>query len=189
MKSRCLIIFAAVAVLTLGWAGVASSGSHKWRFNELFSNADGTIQFIEMKECCGAAGEFGLSGKWVLVVGANNQFDFDRNLTGDTSFKHLLLATQAFVDLPGAPTPDFIIPDNFLPLGGDTLEYWSYGDATMTFGALPTDGINSLTTRGGTETNSPTNYAGQTGSIDATPVEPITWGQLKIKMGLNLSLW
>ena len=34
-------------------AGVSvRAGSHLWVINELFSNADGTIQFVEMYNCC-----------------------------------------------------------------------------------------------------------------------------------------
>ena len=34
-------------------AGVsARGGSHLWVINEVFSNADGTIQFVEMYNCC-----------------------------------------------------------------------------------------------------------------------------------------
>ncbi|MCH8006584.1 MAG: hypothetical protein IH888_10190, partial [Planctomycetes bacterium] len=29
------------------------AGGHTWEFTEFFSTADGTIQFIELKECCG----------------------------------------------------------------------------------------------------------------------------------------
>src|SRR5262245_39848431 len=37
-------------------------GSHTWDFSEAFSNADGTIQFIELLECCGGAFETGVPG-------------------------------------------------------------------------------------------------------------------------------
>jgi len=165
-------------ILVLAWAGQLNAASHQWRFNELFTNSDGTIQFIEMKECCGFSAEHELDGKWILVVGGT-QYNFRGNLTGDTSNKHLLLATQGFADLPGAPAPDFIIPDNFLPAGGDTLEYWMYPNATVEYPPLPTDGITSLTVGGATGQNSPTNYAGESGSIDVTPVLPSTWGRMK----------
>jgi serralysin len=162
------------------WHGPADAASHQWRFHEIFSNADGSVQFIEMQECCGFTAEVNLGGKWILAVDASHQYDFPENLTGNTANKYLLLATQAFADLPGAPTPDQIIPQNFLPLGGDTLEYWLYSAATWTYGGLPTDGTTSLDRDGSTDVNSPTNYAGETGSIDASvPVDGTTWGAIK----------
>jgi hypothetical protein len=33
------------------------------------------------------------------------------------------VATTAFAALPGAPTPDYVLPDGFLPIGGGTLGY------------------------------------------------------------------
>ena len=165
--------------LAVFWQTPASPASHQWRFNEVFRSDDGTIQFIEMKECCGFTQEHGLQGKWILAVGANTQFDFRSDLTGDTAGKHLLLATQAFADLPGMPAPDFIIPAGFLPLGGDILEYWTYTNATWSYSALPLDGISSVNEDGSTGINSPTNYAGESGSLDLTPVLRSTWGRLK----------
>jgi len=170
-----LVPLAAVVV----WLSPAFSASHQWRFNELFSNADGTVQFIEMKECCGLSEETQLTGKWVLAVHAGHQVNFRSDLVGDTAHAYLLLATQKFADIPGAPTPDVIIPEGFLPVPGDTLEYWMYDLARWIYPALPTDGITS---RGpsGTEVNSPTNFNGDTGSIDLTvPVRKTTWGILK----------
>lgn len=166
-------------MLTMTLVKQVDSASHQWRFNELFTNSDGTIQFIEMKECCGFDTEHALTGKWILAVGADNKYEFRSDLTGKTANKHLLLATQAFADLPGAPAPDFIIPDNFLPADGDSLEYWMYPDATIDYPQLPTDGITSLNVGGTTGQNSPTNFAGESGSIDVTPVLPSTWGRMK----------
>ncbi|MHC4981277.1 MAG: hypothetical protein ACYTGT_20015 [Planctomycetota bacterium] len=140
----------------------ALAGSHLWRFNEVFSNSDGTIQFIELEECCGAANEIALSGKWVRSDSTGNQYNFSANLpAGSTANKHLLLATAGFAALPGAPTPDHIIPDGFFDINGDTLRYWTYPAAVWSFspGDLPTDGINSLSNDLSTGCNSPTNFA------------------------------
>jgi hypothetical protein len=146
----------------------ANAASHLWRFNEIFTNADGTIQFIELKECCGAAGETALQGKWVRSDATGNQYTFPQNLTPPTSNRHLLLATASFAALPGAPTPDFIIPAHFFDLDDDFLRYWLYADAIMNFGPgqLPTDGLHSLNEDLTTGINSPTNYAGVQGSVD-----------------------
>lgn len=162
------------------WQAPADAASHQWRFNEIFSNADGTVQFIEMKECCGFVAETQLSGKWILAVDASNQYDFPQNLNGNTANKYLLLATQSFADLAGAPAPDFILPDNFLALGADTLEYWLYSSAVWSYSGLPTDGSMSLNGDGSTGLNSPTNFTGETGTIDVSvPVSESSWSEIK----------
>lgn len=169
----------------------ALAGSHLWRFNEVFSNADGTIQFIEMMECCGAANEVALSGKWILSNTTGNQFNYPANLPlGSTANKHLLLATAGFAALPGAPTPDYIIVDNFFDLNQELLTYWLYPAATFMFGpgALPTDGIMSLNVDGTTGVNSPTNFADETGSVDASSGTAVPtasqWGLVVMTLAL-----
>src|SRR5262245_35768784 len=105
MRSLTIASLAMIALAT-----PARAASHLWIFSEIFSNASGTIQFIEMEECCGADNETFLAQKWVKSVGTNKQFTFPANLpcTNCTAHKHLLLATQSFADLPGAPAPDYI---------------------------------------------------------------------------------
>lgn len=173
-----------VFILATISSGPVNAASHQWRFNEIFSNEDGTVQFIEMKECCGFTSETTLIGKWILTVDAATHFDFPQDLTGNTANKYLLLATQGFVDLPGAPTPDFIIPDNFIPTGDDTLEYWMYIAAVWSYSGLPTDGTMSLNRDGSTGVNSPTNFAGDTGSVDTVPVTGTSWGATKTQWSI-----
>jgi hypothetical protein len=152
-----------IAIACASWTGgSALAGSHLWRFNEVFSNADGTIQFIEMVECCGATNEIGLNNKWIRSDSTGNQYDFTANLpSGTTANKRILLATAGFAALPGAPTPDHIIVDGFFDTNGDTLRWWTYAPAVWSFssGDLPTDGIESLNNDLSTGCNSPTNYA------------------------------
>jgi hypothetical protein len=160
------------AVLSLLPAASAHAASHLWRFNEIFSNADGSIMFIELKECCGAANEVFIVNKWVKSDATGEIFTFPANLPCNncTANQYLLLATQSFADLPGAPAPDYIIEPNFFSLQGDTLRYWLYGGkAIFSFagGEVPVDGIHSLSYTGTVEANSPTNFAGDTGSITA----------------------
>ncbi len=175
MRSSLAIGILTVAVFGLITASnTASAGSHSWRVNEVFSNADGTVQFVELKECCGAGSEFGLTAHPLISHGAGTQFNFPANLTSNTANKHLLLATSAFAALPGAPTPDYIIPANFILVANPGLIEYDFWDLTMTIpaGMLPTDGVTSVIDAAGspgftTGTNSPTNFAGATGTVDA----------------------
>ncbi len=159
-----------------GWAvsfgvGSAMAGSHTWDVNELFSNADGTIQFIELFEANGTPGEVNVQGH--PISSDTKNFNLPGSaLTAPTTNKSLLIATQAFADLPNAPTPDYIIPAGLLPfffsVNGDTIAYQPWDSLTFGAGVLPTDGTNSLNFDLTTGVNSPTNYAGETGSVDAS---------------------
>jgi len=167
----------ACLVVLLGSAAPALCGVHLWRVKEIFSNPSGTIQFVEIATCCGSTTEVFLSGQ--VLSSNSHSFTFPANASGSTLNKHLLLATSGFTSLPGAPTPDYIIADNFFSITADTISFSV--DATLIFsaGSLPTDGTNSLNKNpdDATDTtfvaiNSPTNYAGQTGSVNAVSGPP-----------------
>lgn len=170
----CVLGLVLLGVFGLGEAALA--GSHLWKINEVFSNASGTIQFIELKECCGGPGENFLNGYLVTSLATGKVFTFPADLVGSTANQHMLLATAAFAAMPGAPTPDYIMLPNFIGMSGDTLRYHPSGNYdTFTFGAgaMPTNGTMAIhMTNYNTHTfitavNSPTNRAGQTGSIAA----------------------
>ena len=163
------------ALLVLQALSSANANFHLYDFTEVYSNADGTIQFIELS--AGVDGQHVLSGH--SVTSGTNEFVFASNLssnqTADTSF---LMATAGFAALPGAVTPDFIIPDNFFSVHSDTLTLvgGQFPAISWSGGGLPVDGFNSLNRAiggGGSTsvaTNSPTNFAGDTGSIDLSVV-------------------
>ena len=166
MKNR----FAAFAVTSLGLAMLgtpAFAGSHTWDVSEIFSSADGTVQFIELTECCGGPGEVNVGGH--QVTSGSSSFIIPSNVAAPTSNRSILFATQAFADLPGAPTPDHIIVENFFSIAADTISYTPWDTFAFGAGQLPTDGVNSLFDGGSTGVNSPTNYAGETGSVVVPP--------------------
>lgn len=87
----------------------------------------------------------------------------------------MLLATADFASLPGAVTPDFTFADGFLFKPDGVVNYIFAN--SLTYDCLPSDGIMSLhcdanngisCTAMSVGVNSPTNYAGATGSIDAS---------------------
>ncbi len=166
-----LSVFGAAVAFT---SASAMAGSHTWKITELFSTADGAIQFIEIKECCGFPNEIALGGKYI-TSNANNtvatRFNFPGNLACCTSNKHLLLATTGFAALTGAPMPDYTISDGFFSVAGDTITYYlglpTYDRQTFLGAMLPTDGLNSLNYPGATMAPStPTNFAGDTASLN-----------------------
>jgi|GEM_PF-895899 len=155
----------------------AFSGVHLWRVKEIFSNADGTIQFIEIATCCGSTGEIFVDTK--VVSSNSHSFTFSGNLSGSTLNKHILLATSGFAALPGAPTPDHIIADNFFSTTADVISFDVYDTLVFSAGQLPTNGISSLNKdpNDGTDTtfpaaNSPTNFGDVSGSVNASSGPP-----------------
>jgi len=158
------------ALLGLALAGSASAGHHNWDFTEIFSNADGSVQFIEMFST--GNNEAGV-GPFTVTAGANS-FQFVTNLPSTaTANTWLLIGTTAFASLSGAPTPDYVLPDNFFSTAGGTLNYAS-GTDVWNYGAVPTDGVSSLVRDGSTPTNSPTAFPNVSGSVNANPVVPST---------------
>ena len=167
MNIRASVMITLTSLLAVGTSAV-QAGSHTWDWTEVFSNADGTIQFMELQECCGNPNEVGVGGH-DITSDTQSMLTPAGGLAPPTSNKFYLIATQAFADLPGAPTPDAIIPAGSIPFfstSGDTLAYVPWD--TWSFGALPTDGVTSLMRDGSTGANTPTNYAGQGGSVDAS---------------------
>ena len=157
-------------LLVLAFPVDAFAKSHLWKFKEIFSNADGSVQYIEM-DVLDPAG----TGEWRTInqeLASNGSvFIFPANLPQENTYlRSMLIATPAFAALPGAPTPDFVIPAGFFDPAGDQLRYRVSLD-TFSFvpGELPVDGLLALQrSDGSTPVNSPTNFAGVTGSVDAS---------------------
>jgi len=140
---------------------------HLFHISEAYSSADGSIQFIEFH---GEANSQHLWDPYTLTVtqgGTVHSFSIPSNLPSSSTLnKNVLVATQAFADLTGI-TPDYIIPENFLfTTGSATINF--PGMDSLSYTALPTDGVHSLGEDGTTEQiNSPTNFAGQTFTISS----------------------
>jgi hypothetical protein len=138
---------------------------HLWTMNELYSNADGSVQFLELTAVTG--GQQFLAGHSLV---ANSVFIFPSNLPGDTSGRRMLIATQGFATL-GIVTPDYVVPNGFFSRGGGVIDFAESSD-TWTHPALPTDGSLSINRTGGTAVNSPRNFAGQSGTIAPGSLPP-----------------
>jgi hypothetical protein len=147
----------------------ASAFFHLWRFSEVFSNADGSVQFIELGTT--SNGENFATGSQIRSLATGNLFTFPSDLSSSqTANKKLLIATAGFEQIPGGVTPDFILPaPSFFDSSGDTLTLFLGGSTfdSKTFDSVPTDGILSRHYPAAAEAvNSPTNFAGASGSVD-----------------------
>src|SRR3990172_391829 len=142
---------------------------HLYDINELYSNPDGSVQFIELA-VGNVDGESFWQGHTISVTQpadsgygtTTHSFVFPSNLPSSaTANTKVLIATQGFANL-GIVTPDFIVPSGFLFFDGGTV---NFADAdSLSYSALPTNGTLSLNRNGTTGTNSPTNFAGVTGT-------------------------
>jgi serralysin len=137
---------------------------HLYDITEVFSNADGSVQFIELR--VGASnGESFWNGKTITATqgSSTHTFTFPSDLPStQTANTSVLLATQGFANL-GVVTPNFIIPASFLFQGSGSVNF--AGVDIFNYSALPTNGTLSIAVGGSTGTNSPTNFAGQTGTV------------------------
>ena len=131
------------AILLIGLAPSAWATYHTYRIDEIYSNASGTIQFIELHEVFHANGQNHESEAPDFKTNENDLIfaDLPSTQTADTFF---LLGTAGYNAMSGAPQADYLIPNNFFNPAGDTLQYGSTGpDGVVdlaTFANLPTSG-------------------------------------------------
>ena len=142
---------------------------HLWEIGEVFSNADGSVQYIEL--FTSVSGQQNLNNHSIVATNSSNTQQngmlFTGNLSGDTANTTLLLATSSFAQQTGL-TPDFIIAAGFLFTDGGSVNF-ADGTATVNYeaSALPKNGIQSINGAGMPETASPTNFAGLSATVSA----------------------
>lgn len=170
MRNRLAVLATVVGLFV---AATAQAGHHLWVFSEMYSNASGSVQYVELFTTANA--EQGV-GPFTLTSNVPKTLNFVTNLpNANTANTWILCATAGFANLPGGVTPDYIIPANFFATGGGTLNYAS-GVQVWNYGAVPTDGYHSLLRNGSTAVNSPTNYAGNVGQLDLSVPAFGGWG-------------
>lgn len=177
MPARLVRLIAA-AVVFLCAAGPADACSHLWRFQEFYSSPDRTVQFIEMREIGGSQNETNISEHWYTTDGFNQNHTqlLGSDLPFGTAHKTFLVGSQSYAARTDVPEPDYILPDGFLDPTGDTVVWWFYQTIQIPPGVMPSDGYLSITVVDplaptySVGPNSPTNFAGQTGTIPPASV-------------------
>src|SRR3954469_7188542 len=118
MTSIYRILLSLFAVVALP----ASATFHLWAMSELYSNADGSVQFLEMRAITGAQ-EFVAGHTLRSTSGAvTHRFTVPSNLDGDSGGRTMLFGTQGFAAL-GVVTPDFIVPNGFFFQAGGSIDW------------------------------------------------------------------
>ena len=160
------------ALALLLFASLAQAAFHNFRIEQIYTNADGTVQFVVLHESFGQNNENLWTGQTLRATPAGGlaaQFRVSveppvaatRRVAG-CWWRHPGFAAQNVV------TPDFTMPAGFLPVGGGTLNY--AGVHQVTFGPLPTDGVNAINASGTVIPNVATNFAGAVRQRAARPV-------------------
>jgi hypothetical protein len=156
----------------------ASARFHLWQITEVYSNADGSVQFVEAEVVNPIDNEDLTAGK--ILSSSGTQYTIPSDLPTTTTTHFLLFATPAFASQPGCTSvvPDFTLagPNFMSTVGADLINFANVNSFSYTGGELPTDGVNSLNEPFNsnvrtTAANSPTNYAGQTCQLP----EPSEW--------------
>jgi hypothetical protein len=159
-------------------ATFARAEFHTFQIEQMYSNADGSVQFVVLHESQGMNGENFLGGQVLISThaGVTKTFLFPQDLPGGycdgyygcmsspTAGRRVLIASQGFVALNLVP-PDYIIPNGFLPVDGGTLNYAMVDQ--LTFASLPTDGVSALSRSGAIIPNVATNFVGYSASVVA----------------------
>lgn len=154
----------------------ASAAFHFWQIRELYTNLDGSVQFIEL--FTSSSGQQFTNSEVITITeqatGITHTFTFPSDTSSPTNNHAILIATSN-ISMFGGPTPDFLLPSGFLFSGASRIEFLGTSQGGINYSSLPTNGTLSLAIPGlTTQINSPQNYAGMIGSVP----EPMTWGLL-----------
>jgi hypothetical protein len=196
------------AILMLALSFAANATYHLFRITQVYSNADGTVQYVLLTATSG--GQQFITGKNIKSTqgSVTRTYTFTKDLPADTammnsggsdgyggyyggstSYRTFLIATQGFASL-GLVTPDYIVPDGFLFTSNGTINYADSSDM-MSYSSLPTDGVTAMNRGGSTTTNTPQNFNGITVSIgnsDFASYEGLWLGTATNEAGWGLNL-
>ncbi len=134
----------------------AIASDNSFRITQVYSNRDGSIQYIQLKESAGLNGQHHLAGRALRIDhwGTIREFVFPADLPSSaTANETVLIATRAGIPYYGAIccaaagdwnllAPDFVMPDRFLSVECGTLDF--AGIDYVPFHNLPTDGISAI---------------------------------------------
>src|SRR5678815_4541717 len=161
---------------------------HLWEINEVYSNADGTVQFVELFTT--ADGQEFLGGRPLTVTGVGTAapFTFGVDLSHSATGNHSLLIGTSNLETLYGLMPDYVLPPGFLTDGTSSLLDFA-GVDSVSLAELPRDGTKSLNGSlndhnpdqfSFNEHASPTNFAGDTVTLGAVAgVEGVFRGIVK----------
>ncbi len=176
-----IILKAMLSASMLLAATMALATYHTFRIEQIFSNADGSVQYVVLHEALGMDGQNLFAGQTISsgVAGTTKTYVFPSNLPGGscdyygcspgpTANKRVLIATQGFAAL-NLVAPDYVVENGFLPLANGSVNFAGVSD--LPYASLPTDGVNALYANGMVAPNLATNFAGQSASVASAALD------------------
>ncbi len=167
---RCIL-----AACAFAFTAPAHAAFHTWTIDQVYSNADGTVQYVVLRESSGFNNEQFLAGHSFTIThaGVIKAFTFPSNLASSaTAGRRVLIGTEGLAAL-GLITPDYVVPNGSLATDGATVNYAGVDQVTYT--ALPTDGVDAIFRGGFVSVNTPANFAGAQTSLPALPVTVVEY--------------
>jgi hypothetical protein len=172
MKNKFQVLKIVVSLILLNISTMSYSSFHLWDLSEVYSDESGDVLYIEL--FCAVNGQQFLINHDLIVTSDSNSvtFTFPSNSGSPTAGQFLLLATSNFASIPGAVTPDFILPNNFFDRTATSIELnFGPGQDVITVAGtdIPSDGTTSLDLIPAIPVqiaNSPTNFAGDIGNVN-----------------------
>ena len=164
-----------VVAAVFSLSGTAHANFHLYDIQEVFSNSDGSVLFVELFTT--SSGQQNLTGhtlRFEILAAIQGTVPLS-TLTTDSANKAILIGTANLTTLYGI-TPDFVIPAQFFAPGANNFLNFGEGTDRVNLTSLPTNGTSSLNgliansgqTSADTSINAlatPRNYAGQTVTI------------------------
>jgi hypothetical protein len=161
---RTLRILGLLALLVAICSRQAKATYHEWKIDQAYSNASGTVQYVDFLLTNPTDDEQFLSS--AQFNSGVHSMGFTNLPSPPVNGQHFLIATPGFAALAGV-TPDYTFPTTpFFNPNGDTISYGP-GLSTLTFGALT--GGNHAISPAGLVLARPTNFAGKAGSVPEPP--------------------
>ena len=164
-----------IPCLLATWLAVtgAPAAATSFAIEQIYSNADGTVQFVVLHETLGLPNDNLWGGRTLTSThaGSTRTFTFPADLSGTaTAGKRVLVGSQGLATL-GLVAPDYVMPDGFLATDGATLAY--AGVDLVTYVALPANGADAIDRTGATIAALATNFAGATAALPALAVTAV----------------
>jgi hypothetical protein len=176
--SRAGMLRLCVGAAILFGLNVARASFHVWAVTELYTTADGSVQFIKLTNNSSVFTTESFLGGHVITCtgppGITNTFTFPTNLPAvSTANKTFVIGTSNLATVPGGVIPDYVFtnqgPFLFLDTGvTNTVGIIGSVEPRAAYTNLPTDGVSSLVGLASSllvATNSPKNFSDQTNSI------------------------
>src|SRR5437773_8268006 len=168
-----LLLEAGAAILLS--AEVAQAAFHFWNINEVYSSADGSVQFVEFSTATGSQNQTGTHVVTCAGPLGTHSFTIPGNLSSTlTANKTFVIGTSNLTLVPGGLTPDYLFTNAvpFLFLNGtNTVTLVGAVTTPASYTNLPTDGVFALVRTGSgsdfatTTTNSPKNFNDRSNTI------------------------